>query len=104
MDSTLVNIRRKMGLTQDKMASLLGISRNYLAQLESGRKPPSPRVTAMAEALVNRESTPKTPDVDLAARLASIESRLDRLERILLDVLARLSGGGTTGRQGTHTR
>ena len=99
MESTLVNIRRKMGLTQDKMASLLGISRNYLAQLESGRKPPSPRITAMAEELVNRESTPPKPqDVDLAASLSDVVSRLDRLERILLDVLARLPPAGREGR------
>lgn len=87
MDSYLLTARRKLRVTQEKMASLLGISRNYLAQLETGRKPASPRLDDLAARLVNNMST---PDVDWKERALAAEAKLEALKRAFHEILGQL--------------
>lgn len=48
----LKSIRAQRGLTQDSLAEMAGISKNYLAEIETGRKYPSPDTfVALASAL-----------------------------------------------------
>lgn len=36
--------RKRIGMTQEQIASVLGVSRNYIAQIEMGKKIPSLRL------------------------------------------------------------
>ena len=108
--SEKVLLLRSMGYKVNEIAEKLGVSRQFLSKLVNGKV----HIPVDKEATIDNLLTGVDKKVDapcqppglaeLAASMHDIESRLDRLERILLDVLARLSGGGTTGRQGTHTR
>ena len=66
------------------MASLLGITRNYLAQLETGRKPPQPRLDELAARLVNNMST---EDVDWKGRALAAEAKLAAIKRAFAEIL-----------------
>ena len=49
--------RRALGLTQEAAAARLGISRVYLAMLETGKKRPSEPLTRLAQALAREQDT-----------------------------------------------
>lgn len=43
MNERLKEFRKSIGMTQEKFASKIGLSRNFIAQIELGTKTPSPR-------------------------------------------------------------
>lgn len=45
----LLQLRQRLGLTQEEMATRLGISSNYVSLLEKGRKDPSPAIERHVE-------------------------------------------------------
>lgn len=100
MDS-IKQIRLRLHLTQEKMAERLGITRNYLALIETGRRPMPQKVRENAESLCNNvtENPPEirlpqgTPNTDkllreLLARLEALDARVSSVERLLLKLLA----------------
>jgi transcriptional regulator with XRE-family HTH domain len=99
----LIDTRKRLRLTQSKMSRLLGISRNYLALIETGRRPlPSSVVTKLEEInsfSVTNVSTPTAPPASpcrypeacdiqaefgqLREEMASITAQLDTVTRLL---------------------
>ena len=79
---TLKEARERVGKTQQEMADLLGISRNYLALIESGKRPESPDILERALLIVNKSSTKLTLD-DWKARALSAEAKLASLKRAM---------------------
>jgi len=85
----LLAARKRLGLTQQGMADKLGISRNYLALIETGKRRVPPKVAdqivTMQQDIVT--TTPDQPNgvslrpisVDsAAARIADLERQLER--------------------------
>lgn len=99
----LIEARKSRGFTQQEMSRLLGISRNYLALIETGRRPlPSSVVTKLetlfAPSVTNGTAAPLSPatpcrypeacDIQaefgqLREEMASITSQLDTVTRLL---------------------
>lgn len=50
---TLQEARAKKGLTQEKMAQEIGVSRNYISDIESGRYVPSLKTTVKIATFLN---------------------------------------------------
>lgn len=74
--------RERLGKTQSEMADLLGISRNYLALIETGRRPESPDLTTRALLIVNKSKDVLSLD-DWKARALAAESKLASLKRAM---------------------
>ena len=66
-----------MGISQEEMASLLGITKNYVWMLESGMKPITPNVRIKAEELVEKYiSARNVSPVDRLLQKAEIDGAL----------------------------
>lgn len=51
-DNPIANVRREHGVTQEQLAKMLGVHKNYLSMIERGeRKPSAELVLRIAEAL-----------------------------------------------------
>lgn len=50
---TIVSGRKGCGLTQQEMATELGISRSHYANIESGKRNPSPKLAQKIGAILN---------------------------------------------------
>lgn len=102
----LKHARISLGISGREAAKRLGISSPYYSQLETGKRDmPKGPLLEKIEALMQRKFARTEPERLQAERegeclltasefrksVASIESRLDRLESILLDMLAALS-------------
>lgn len=79
---TLKEARERVGKTQQEMAELLGISRNYLALIEVGKRPESPDLLERALVIVNKSSKNLTLE-DWKARALSAESKLASLKKAM---------------------
>jgi len=79
---TLRDARERVGKTQQEMAELLGISRNYLALIESGKRPEQPDLLERALVIVNKSAKALTLD-DWRARAIAAESKLAELKRAM---------------------
>ena len=77
---TIKETRERLGKTQAEMAELLGISRNYLALIEVGRRPESPDLLARA-LLIDNNSARELSLEEWKARALAAESKLERLRR-----------------------
>ena len=53
---TVKEARERIGKTQSEMAEMLGISRNYLALIETGKRPESSDILQRALLIVNKQS------------------------------------------------
>lgn len=83
---TLKEAREKVGKTQSEMADLLGISRNYLALIEVGRRPESTELLEKALLIVNKSSRELTTD-EWKARAIAAESKVEKLKKTLTTLL-----------------
>ena len=79
---TLKETRDRLGKTQQEMAELLGISRNYLALIEVGKRPEPPDLLERALVIVNKSAKSLTVD-DWKARAISAEAKLASLKRAM---------------------
>jgi transcriptional regulator with XRE-family HTH domain len=93
----LLDARKRLGLTQSEMAKLLGISRNYLALIETGKRPVPPKVAdqivtmnkQFVDSPLQSGATPETygngkarREVDAIKRLLGVERDEDVMPKI----------------------
>ena len=86
---TLKEARERIGKTQAEMAELLGISRNYLALIETGKRSESPDILSRALLIVNNATRELTID-DWKDRALAAEAKLATLKRAMTTWLASL--------------
>ena len=79
---TLKDTRERLGKTQQEMAALLGVSRNYLALIEVGKRPESPELLEKALLIVNKAAKDLTLD-EWKARALSAEAKLAALKKAM---------------------
>ena len=78
--------REKIGKTQSQMAELLGISRNYLALIEIGKRPESTDLLEKALLIVNKATRELTID-EWKARAIAAESKLEKIKKSMAAIL-----------------
>lgn len=83
---TLKETRERLGKTQAEMADLLGISRNYLALIEVGKRPESPDLLSRALLIVNSSKQELSRD-EWKARALAAEAKLAGLKRAMESLL-----------------
>jgi len=83
---TLKEARERVGKTQSEMAELLGISRNYLALIEVGKRPESTDLLEKALLIVNKSSKELTTE-EWKARAIAAESKVEKLKKSLAALL-----------------
>lgn len=83
---TLKETRARLGKTQQEMADLLGISRNYLALIEVGKRPESPELLEKALLIVNKAAKTLSAD-EWKARALSAEAKLASFKRAVEQLL-----------------
>ena len=83
---SIKELRERIGKTQAEMADLLGITRNYLALMESGKRPEQPDILERALLIVNKASKELTAD-EWKARALSAEAKLATLRRMTESML-----------------
>ena len=109
---TIREIREALHLTQVEMANRLGITRNYLALIETGRRSVPEKVKEIASELCNNvtetNDVTESPHVNqtiaeltsqmasMSARLDALDARLATIEKLLLRLVAD-GGGGQAG-------
>lgn len=79
---TLRNMRERVGKTQAEMAEILGITRNYLALMESGKRPEQPDILQQAQLIVNKSTADLSAD-EWKARAIAAEAKLDKLRQMI---------------------
>jgi transcriptional regulator with XRE-family HTH domain len=77
-------IRRKRGLTQEKLAEKAGVSTNFIAMIEIARKFPSPDTLDQVAAALGVEthelfSAPVSPETDLKWLRQSVLNDIERV-------------------------
>ena len=80
---TLKEARERVGKTQLEMAEMLGISRNYLALIESGKRPESTDILQRALLIVNKQSVGLTKE-EWRDRALAAEAKLANLKKTML--------------------
>ena len=104
MDKRIKELRKTLGLTQQKFADAIGVRQNTVAQYEMGRNPPTDTVinlicrefnvsekwlrTGEGEMFVQR-----TRDEELSAFFGDLLSGQPDFKRRLISVLSRLDAG-----------
>ena len=83
---TLKEARERIGKTQAEMADLLGISRNYLALIEVGKRPESTELLEKALLIVNKSTRELTID-EWKARAIAAEAKLEKVKKAMKAVL-----------------
>lgn len=78
-----LKLRKSFGLTQSDLGDLLKVSKNYICQIETGRKVPSETLIALAQR-IERELAETTPSRGLPTSpgQASKNSALSYLEKV----------------------
>lgn len=74
-------MRERVGKTQAEMAEMLGITRNYLALMESGKRPEQPDILQQAQLIVNKSTADLSAD-EWKARAIAAEAKLDKLRQM----------------------
>lgn len=82
----LKEIRERLGKTQSDMAGLLGITRNYLALIETGKRPEPPDLVDRGLLIVNKFSEDLSKD-EWKARALAAEAKLAGLKRALNTII-----------------
>ena len=80
----LLEARKALKLTQQELADRLGVARNYIYLIESGRKPLTDSIRSAVDKLDSPPSL--TSDASLEDRVLSAERRADIAERKLKQV------------------
>lgn len=92
MNMNLKDIRLSLKLSQRAFAEALGVSRNYIALIEMGKRMPSKKLIEAASKLSISQQLPKTNDNkevdDFTSRIAIIEARLASIEQLLIKIIA----------------
>ena len=83
---TIKETRERLGKTQVEMARLLGITRNYLALIETGKRPEPPDLLARALLIVNNSEQDLSKE-EWKARALAAETKLAGLKRTLGTIL-----------------
>ena len=97
-ESVLLEARKRLHLTQQQLAELLGVSKNYIYLIESGRKPLTESILRDVEKLDNKPIRSNlTREAGTTDWLPMIEARLDAIETDLALVKRLLSAGGGPG-------
>ncbi len=78
----LKEMREKLGKTQAEMAELLGITRNYLALIEIGKRPEPSELLAMGMLIVNKASADLSKE-EWRERALSAEAKLASLKKAM---------------------
>lgn len=78
---TVKDARERIGKTQAEMAKLLGITRNYLALIESGKRPEQPDMLQRALLIVNNAKQELTLE-EWKIRALSAEQKVETLKRM----------------------
>lgn len=79
---TLKEARERVGKTQQEMASLLGVTRNYLALIETGKRKEPPDLLERALVIVNKAAKDLTLE-DWKSRALTAESKLASLKSVM---------------------
>ena len=79
-----LKLRKSYGLTQSDLGNLLKVSKNYICQIETGRKVPSETLTALAERIEGElaEASASSREVPLSAGQASRNVAMDYLDQV----------------------
>ena len=107
-ENPLKNFRTSRGLSQQALADLLGVARNYIYLIESGRKPMTESIRLRLDSLGDKAANSNNEldseaNIDnrasntlsgIAARLDALDARVSSVERLLLRLLAGQGGGG----------
>lgn len=80
----LFEARKKLKMTQQALADRLGVAKNYIYLIESGRKPLTDSIRSAVEKLDSPLSL--TPDASLEDRVRAAERRADIAEQKLKQV------------------
>lgn len=83
---SIKELRERIGKTQSEMAEMLGITRNYLALMESGKRPEQPDILERALLIVNKASKELTAE-EWKARALAAEAKLSTLKRMTESML-----------------
>lgn len=75
-------LRAAAGITQSQMAEMLGISRNYLALIEVGKRPEPPDLLERALLIVNKFSVDLSKE-EWRSRTLSAEAKLANLKKTM---------------------
>ena len=86
---TLKETRERIGKTQAQMAELLGVSRNYLALIEVGKRPEPPALLEWALLIVNKSSVDISKE-EWRSRALSAESKLAQLKKTMQAMIDQL--------------
>lgn len=94
MENNLVAIVRKnYGLTQKKLAEVVGVTRNYIALVERGKKPLTQKLTEKINKKINiiikTKGLKMTPDEQESRINSSLEDQADREELAATDKACR---------------
>ena len=84
--SSIKEARESVGYTQETMAELLGISRNYLALMETGKRKTPEDLVEAANAIAKKSAE----DISAAMwkdRALAAESKLEALKKALSEIL-----------------
>ena len=109
-ENFLKSFRTSRGLSQQALADLLGVARNYIYLIESGRKPMTESIRQRLDSLDdNSANDNKKLDSEaysdnrasnilssFNARLDALDARLATIEKLLLRLVAD-GGGGQAG-------
>lgn len=85
MPKRISDIRKQLKLTQAEMASALGVTRNYLALIETGRRPEPEALLQAAEKML-LSAADKT---DWKSRALLAEAKLAALKEAMSGILSR---------------
>lgn len=112
MNDRIKDIRKSLHMTQDEFATKIGLSRNFIAQVENGTKNPSERTVSdiCREFDVNEEwlrtgtgemFIQKSKDEQIAEMLADIQISGDNnFKHRLISALAKLDDNGWDALEG----
>lgn len=82
----LLETRKALKMTQQELADSLGVAKNYIYLIESGRKPLTESVRHAVERLDSYPHTNLTQDVSIEGRIKAAELRAEIAEQRLKQV------------------
>jgi|GEM_PF-4497858 len=79
-----LKLRKAYGLTQSDLGNLLKVSKNYICQIETGRKVPSETLIALAQRVERElsEASSTSRDVPMSASQASKNAAMSYLDQV----------------------
>ena len=83
---TIKEIRERLGKTQQEMAELLGISRNYLALIEVGKRPESTELLEKSLLIVNKADA-KLSAEEWKSRALAAEAKLAKIKKAMSNLV-----------------